>query len=151
MYVRPQHQIFRKTKENLPRESQSLKNNWQWSWIYNSQLHSWQMNFCLYLGSMGVMSSCSVKKIRDQKDRSILLSDSSSYYLWTTNSSISLGYLRLSCTRASYSCSFLGHCDYRKHNRYCSSSDLFHIREALGLSLRAVWGFINSCLLSTKY
>lgn len=108
------------------------------------------MNFWLYLGSMGV-TSCSVKKIRAQKDRSISLSDSSSYYLWTTISPVSVGYLRLSCMKASWSCSFLGQCNYRRLNRYCYGSELSHIREAQGLSLRAVWGFINSCLLSAKY
>lgn len=50
LYVRPQHQIFRKIKENLPWKSQSFKNNWCWSWIYSSQPHLWQHEFLPIFG-----------------------------------------------------------------------------------------------------
>lgn len=83
MYLSLWHQTFKKVKEELPWESQSLKNNFDMEveFMSASPTHS-SMNSYLCLERVGIMAfCCTSKKIRVQKHRLTVLSVSS-YYPW---------------------------------------------------------------------
>lgn len=153
MYLSLWHQTFKKVKEELPWESQSLKNNFDMEaeFMSASPTHS-SVNSCLSLERVGIVAfCCTSKKIRVQTHRLTVLSVSS-YYPWIKKPSCaSLCLKTVSSKGASQSWSFLGHHNWRRHNRACCGRLPLHVREALILSLGVAWGFINSCLHSAKY